>query len=115
MINCRIFPGVDPNAVKAELERVVADPDVKVTRNDDYVASLASPLRPDVTAAYTKAVHALHPNQPIFPFMGPTAAGRSRRSTIAPTARTKGCRCSRSTTMWCTGRSCCASSPVNRR
>ena len=24
MINCRIFPGVDPNAVKAELERIVA-------------------------------------------------------------------------------------------
>ena len=36
MINCRIFPGVDPNAIKAELEKVVADPEVVVTRNDDY-------------------------------------------------------------------------------
>ncbi|MFL6724596.1 MAG: M20/M25/M40 family metallo-hydrolase, partial [Sphingomicrobium sp.] len=69
MINCRIFPGIDPNAVKAELERVVADPDVVVTRNDDYVASLASPLRPDVTNAYTRAVRALHPGMPVFPEM----------------------------------------------
>src|SRR3954469_2728401 len=52
MINCRIFPGVDPNAVKAELERIVADPEVVVSRNDAYVSSIASPLRPDVTAAY---------------------------------------------------------------
>ena len=50
MINCRIFPGIDPNAVKAELERIVADPEVVVSRNDDYVSSIASPLRPDVTA-----------------------------------------------------------------
>ena len=82
MINCRIFPGVDPNAVKAELERVVADPEVKVTRNDDYVASLASPLRPDVTAAYTKAVHALHPDQPVFPEMS-TGASDARPFRVA--------------------------------
>jgi acetylornithine deacetylase/succinyl-diaminopimelate desuccinylase-like protein len=74
MINCRIFPGVDPDAIKAELARVVADPEVVVTRNDDYKASLASPLRPDVTAAYTKAVHALHPDQPIFPEMSTGAS-----------------------------------------
>jgi len=82
MINCRIFPGVDPNAIKAELEKVVADPEVKVTRNDDYVASLASPLRPDVTAAFTKAVHALHPNQPIFPEMS-TGASDARPFRVA--------------------------------
>ena len=34
-VNCRIFPGVDPNAIRAELERLVADPEVKVTRDDD--------------------------------------------------------------------------------
>src|SRR6185437_16850293 len=56
MINCRIFPGEDPNAVKVELEKLVNDPTVVVTRNDDYVASLASPLRPDVTSAFTQAV-----------------------------------------------------------
>jgi acetylornithine deacetylase/succinyl-diaminopimelate desuccinylase-like protein len=69
MINCRIFPGVDPDDVKADLEKIVADPEVVVTRNDDNVASIASPLRPDVTAAFEKAVHALHPGMPISPEM----------------------------------------------
>ena len=82
MINCRIFPGVDPNAIKAELERVVADPEVVVTRNDNYVASLASPLRPDVTNAYTKAVTTLHPNQPVFPEMS-TGASDARPFRVA--------------------------------
>ena len=74
MVNCRIFPGEDPNAVKAELEKLVNDPTVVVTRNDDNVASLASPLRPDVTAAFTNAVHALHPAMPVFPEMSTGAS-----------------------------------------
>ena len=100
MINCRIFPGVDPNAIKAELEKIVADPTVVVTRNDDYVASLASPLRPDVTAAYTTRCRRCIPAcrssrkcrparatrgrsaSPEFRSTAPTAAGSSRRSTI---------------------------------
>lgn len=82
MVNCRIFPGEDPNAVKAELERIVNDPTVVVTRNDDYVASLASPLRPDVTAAFTNAVHALHPGMPIFPEMS-TGASDARPFRVA--------------------------------
>jgi acetylornithine deacetylase/succinyl-diaminopimelate desuccinylase-like protein len=82
MINCRIFPGVDPNAVKAELERIVADPEVVVSRNDAYVASLASPLRPDVTAAYTHAVQTLHPGMPVFPEMS-TGASDARPFRVA--------------------------------
>src|SRR6476661_4647279 len=82
MINCRIFPGIDPNAVKAELEKVVADPTVVVTRNDDYVASLASPLRADVTGAYTHAVQALHPGMPVFPEMS-TGASDARPFRVA--------------------------------
>jgi len=85
MINCRIFPGIDPNAIKAELERVVADPTVVVTRNDDYVASVVSSLRPDVTAAYTNAVHALHPRMPVFPEMSTGASdGRPFRVSGIP-------------------------------
>jgi acetylornithine deacetylase/succinyl-diaminopimelate desuccinylase-like protein len=82
MINCRIFPGVDPNAIKAELERVVADPTVVVTRNDNYLASLASPLRPDVTAAFTHAVQTLHPGTPVFPEMS-TGASDARPFRVA--------------------------------
>jgi acetylornithine deacetylase/succinyl-diaminopimelate desuccinylase-like protein len=82
MINCRIFPGEDPNDVKAELEKIVNDPTVVVTRNDDYKASLASPLRPDVTAAFTKAVQTLHPGMPIFPEMS-TGASDARPFRVA--------------------------------
>ena len=82
MVNCRIFPGEDPNAVKAELEKLVDDPTVVVTRNDDYVASLASPLRPDVVAAYTHAVQALHPGMPVFPEMS-TGASDARPFRVA--------------------------------
>jgi acetylornithine deacetylase/succinyl-diaminopimelate desuccinylase-like protein len=82
LINCRIFPGVDPNAIKAELEKVVNDPEVKVTREDDSVSSLASPLRPDVTAAFTNAVRTLHPGMPIFPEMS-TGASDARPFRVA--------------------------------
>jgi acetylornithine deacetylase/succinyl-diaminopimelate desuccinylase-like protein len=81
-VNCRIFPGVDPNAVKAELDRIVNDPEVKVTREDDNVASLASPLRPDVAAAYTHAVQTLHPGTPVFPEMS-TGASDARPFRVA--------------------------------
>jgi len=74
MINCRIFPGVDPNAIKSELEKIVADPTVAVTRNDEYVASIASPLRPDVTAAWNRAVQALHPGMLTYPEMSAGAS-----------------------------------------
>jgi acetylornithine deacetylase/succinyl-diaminopimelate desuccinylase-like protein len=68
-INCRIFPGVAVEAVRAELEKVVADPAVKVNTDPDASASDASPLRPDVVAAVTKAVHARAPGLPIVPSM----------------------------------------------
>ena len=82
MINCRIFPGVDPNDVQKDLAAMVGDPEVKVTRNDDYVASLSSPLRPDVVNAFTNAVHALHPGAPISPEMS-TGASDARPFRVA--------------------------------
>jgi acetylornithine deacetylase/succinyl-diaminopimelate desuccinylase-like protein len=81
MVNCRIFPGVDPDANLAELQRI-AGPGVAVTRNDKYVASIASPLRPDVTAAFTKAVQTLHPGMPIAPEMS-TGASDARPFRVA--------------------------------
>jgi acetylornithine deacetylase/succinyl-diaminopimelate desuccinylase-like protein len=79
-INCRILPGVAPDAIRDELQRVVDDPGIVVTRNDDYVSSLVSPLRADVVGAYTDAVHALHPDAPILPEMSTGASdGRAFR------------------------------------
>jgi acetylornithine deacetylase/succinyl-diaminopimelate desuccinylase-like protein len=82
MINCRIFPGVDPNDVQKDLTAIVADPEVIVSRNDNYVASLSSPLRPDVTAAFAKAVHTLHPGAPVSPEMS-TGASDARPFRVA--------------------------------
>jgi acetylornithine deacetylase/succinyl-diaminopimelate desuccinylase-like protein len=82
LINCRIIPGVEPDAIAAELSKIVADPEVKVTRNDDNVASLASPLRPDVMAAFNKATLSLHPGMPIFPEMS-TGASDARPFRVA--------------------------------
>jgi acetylornithine deacetylase/succinyl-diaminopimelate desuccinylase-like protein len=74
MINCRIFPGIDPHEVQKDLTRIVGDPEVVVSRNDDYTASLSSPLRPDVMAAFAKAVHTLHPGASISPEMSTIAS-----------------------------------------
>jgi acetylornithine deacetylase/succinyl-diaminopimelate desuccinylase-like protein len=73
-INCRIMPGVSPDAIRAELEKVAADPGVVVTRADKYASSLASPLRADIVTAYTAAVHAIHPGVPVFPEMSAGAS-----------------------------------------
>jgi acetylornithine deacetylase/succinyl-diaminopimelate desuccinylase-like protein len=81
MVNCRIFPGVDPNATLAELQKI-AGSGVTVTRNDDYVASLVSPLRTDVTGAFTKAVTTLHPGMPVAPEMS-TGASDARPFRVA--------------------------------
>ena len=82
MVNCRIFPGIDPNAVKAELEKIANDPNIVVTRNDPYVASISSPLRADVTAALTKAVTTIHPGMPVAPEMS-TGASDARPFRVA--------------------------------
>jgi acetylornithine deacetylase/succinyl-diaminopimelate desuccinylase-like protein len=74
VVNCRIMPGVSPDAIKAELQKLVADPGVVVTPVDSRVASLASPLRQDVVGAFTEAVHARHPGMPILPQMSSGAS-----------------------------------------
>src|SRR3546814_8148883 len=56
-VNCRIFPGVSVESVKAKLTELVADKEAQITVLGDPTGSDASPLRPDVMAAVTKAVH----------------------------------------------------------
>lgn len=68
-VNCRIFPGVKIDAVKAQLKRL-AGPRLEIAPlQDNYLASDASPLRPDVVAAVTAAAHSNHPGVPIVPGM----------------------------------------------
>lgn len=69
IVNCRIMPGVDPENVKAELA-AIAGPDVSVDQSDSFGdAAAASPLRPDVVSAYTKAVRKHFPEMRIIPQM----------------------------------------------
>src|SRR3546814_13512085 len=62
------------------LEKVIADPAVAVKSDPDATASDASPLRPDVVAAVTKAVHARAPGLPIIPSMSAGATDSLYRS-----------------------------------
>ncbi|QMW22431.1 M20/M25/M40 family metallo-hydrolase [Sandaracinobacteroides saxicola] len=68
-INCRIFPGVPVDAVRAELEKVVADPAVKIGTDTVWLSSPASPLRADVMAAVAKALAATRPGLTAVPAM----------------------------------------------
>ncbi|WP_114239341.1 M20/M25/M40 family metallo-hydrolase [Dyella sp. C9] len=65
-INCRIFPGVAVDTVRETLQDVVG-PQVEVSLVGKSVSSDASPLRPDVLAAVTKAVHSIRPGVAITP------------------------------------------------
>ena len=74
-INCRIFPGVKPATVMAELARVAADPGVKfsdVTEGSNPTD--ASPLRADLTGAVKTAMGKIRPGVPIFPSMSAGAS-----------------------------------------
>jgi acetylornithine deacetylase/succinyl-diaminopimelate desuccinylase-like protein len=65
-VNCRIFPGVAVDTVKQALQDA-AGKDVEIATLGEPTASDASPLRDDVMAAVTQAVHAIHPGVPIVP------------------------------------------------
>lgn len=67
-INCRIFPGHSKEEIMAELGKVIGDPVVKITDvTVGSVASPASPLRPDLMAAVTKAMGKAYPGVPLIP------------------------------------------------
>ena len=70
-VNCRIFPGVEPKQVQAELQQLVGS-NVEVKPDPNYIGvpTPPSPLRPDVLAAVTKAVQRFHgPQMQVFPVM----------------------------------------------
>lgn len=68
-VNCRIFPGVTIDAVKAELVKVIADDGASVKTLGDPLASDASPLRADVMKAVKDAVTARAPGVTVMPGM----------------------------------------------
>ncbi|MDP3736169.1 MAG: M20/M25/M40 family metallo-hydrolase [Hyphomonadaceae bacterium] len=69
-VNCRIFPGVPLEVTQMQMAKALNDPSIVVAYVDTgTVVSAASPLRADVLAAVTKAVHARHPDAVIIPNM----------------------------------------------
>ncbi|HEU4627914.1 MAG TPA: M20/M25/M40 family metallo-hydrolase [Steroidobacteraceae bacterium] len=68
-VNCRIFPGTSVASVQQTLTGVINDPGVQISVQPGSVEGDPSPLRPDVMAAVTKAVHASYPNVAIVPNM----------------------------------------------
>ncbi|UCH10533.1 MAG: M20/M25/M40 family metallo-hydrolase [Fidelibacterota bacterium] len=90
-VNCRIFPGVEVSEVQAILQRVVENDQLQIEVLGDPVPGLASPLRQDVLAAVTAAVHAGHPGIPIVPYMSSYATdGLALRAAGIPTYGTMG-------------------------
>jgi len=78
-VNCRIFPGVDPKTVQAELQQL-AGPKVEVTPDPNYIGvpTPPSPLRPDVLKAVTTAIQRFHgPEMHVFPMMSTGASDGS--------------------------------------
>jgi len=69
-INCRIFPGTSVDSVRDTLVKVIDDKSASVTRvSTPPVPNAASPLRPDVIAAVTAAVHQRFPGVDVVPSM----------------------------------------------
>jgi carboxypeptidase PM20D1 len=67
-INCRIFPGVDRKDVMAKLAEVAGDPKMTIREIEaGALDSPASPLRPDVMNAVSKAIHARFPGVKVVP------------------------------------------------
>jgi len=78
-VNCRIFPGVQPTSVQAELQKL-AGPKIEVKPDPNYIGlpTPSSPLRPDVLAAVTKAVQHFHgPQMRVYPVMSTGASDGS--------------------------------------
>ncbi|WP_234893129.1 M20/M25/M40 family metallo-hydrolase [Sphingobium yanoikuyae] len=68
-VNCRIFPGVKIDDVKAQLVKVVEDPSATFTTLNDPTGSDASPLRDDVVKAVAAAIKARSPAITVMPGM----------------------------------------------
>jgi acetylornithine deacetylase/succinyl-diaminopimelate desuccinylase-like protein len=78
-VNCRIFPGVDPKTVQAELQQL-AGAKVDVIPDPNYIGvpTPPSPLRPDVLKAVTAAIQRFHGlEMHVFPMMSTGASDGS--------------------------------------
>ena len=84
-VNCRIFPGTSAEDVRGVLQQAVGS-EVEVRQAEEAIVSDASPLRPDVVAAVTRAVEAADPGTRVVPTQAAYATdGAVYRSAGIPT------------------------------
>ena len=94
-VNCRIFPGEDPQTVHKTLEKVANDPKVKITIVPQFtpdgkvvpvVPVSPSPLLPEVTQAMNKVLSTTWPGVPLVATMSTGATdGKYTRISGIPT------------------------------
>jgi acetylornithine deacetylase/succinyl-diaminopimelate desuccinylase-like protein len=69
-INCRIFPGVSPDAVRDQLAQVIADPRMTVKQTDNRgPVAVPPPLDPKIVAPAEKLLAKYYPGVPLAPMM----------------------------------------------
>jgi len=76
-VNCRIMPGEAIDEVKATLERVLADDQIKVTQIDKGVLSEPSKLNEDIVGAIEKLSREFWPSAVVLPVMSSGATDGS--------------------------------------
>ena len=91
-VNCRVLPEDSPDYVLSTLNKVVADPEVKIKAVSDRAAGAPpSPLRPDVMKAVKTASERVFPGVPVIPIMVVGATdGRYLREVGIPTYGVQG-------------------------
>ena len=73
-INCRIFPGVAPETVRAKLEELIADPEVKVTTLETRgPSSPPPPLTRAILGPVEQVTAQMWPGVPVLPTLQPGA------------------------------------------
>lgn len=68
-VNCRIFPGVAVDDVKAQLASAAGNPAIEIATLDEPVESPASVLTPEIEAAVLGAVRKRYPDAVAVPYM----------------------------------------------
>jgi acetylornithine deacetylase/succinyl-diaminopimelate desuccinylase-like protein len=69
-VNCRIFPGVTPETVRAKLEELAADPAVKISSPETRGPTAAPPpLTPEIMAPIEKLTAEFWPGVPVLPIL----------------------------------------------
>ncbi|MGZ8337770.1 MAG: M20/M25/M40 family metallo-hydrolase, partial [Allosphingosinicella sp.] len=91
MVNCRIFPEIEPETVRTALVAAIANPAITVETTGTPQMSPVSEPRDDVMAAIARSIHRRHPGIQITPYLESGGTdGLIYRSAGIPTWATSG-------------------------